>query len=68
MTNWHNDNAGSPLPYANPEWPVIDRARKKVEAILASPQQNPLPDAAIGKLEDILRRADRELTEAEKNG
>jgi len=37
------------------------KARKKVEAILASPPRNPLPDPVIGKLEDIMRRADEEL-------
>ncbi len=40
---------------------VYDKARIKVEEILASPQQNPLPDDVIGKLEDIMRRADEEL-------
>ena len=40
---------------------VYDNARKKVEEILASPPKNPLPDDVIGKLEDIMRRADEEL-------
>lgn len=40
---------------------VYPKARKKVEEILAAPQKNPLPDKTIGKLEDILRRADKEL-------
>jgi trimethylamine--corrinoid protein Co-methyltransferase len=42
---------------------VYDKAQKKVEEILASPQQNPLPDDVIGNLEDIMRRADEELKE-----
>lgn len=41
---------------------VYSKARKKVEEILASPQKNPLPDKIIGKLEDIMRRADKELS------
>ncbi|MDD5676954.1 MAG: trimethylamine methyltransferase family protein [Kiritimatiellae bacterium] len=40
---------------------VYPEARKKAQAILAAPQKNSLPDAVIGKLEDILRRADRDL-------
>ncbi len=40
---------------------VYDKAREKVEDILESPQKNPLPDDVIGKLEDIMRRADEEL-------
>jgi len=40
---------------------VYPKAREKVEEILAAPQKNPLPDKIIGKLEDILRRADKEL-------
>jgi trimethylamine--corrinoid protein Co-methyltransferase len=40
---------------------VYDKAREKVVDILASPQKNPLPDDVIGKLEDIMRRADEEL-------
>lgn len=40
---------------------VYDKTRKKVEEILAGPQKNPLPDEIIGKLEDIMRRADEEL-------
>ncbi|CAB1074046.1 hypothetical protein D1AOALGA4SA_2034 [Olavius algarvensis Delta 1 endosymbiont] len=40
---------------------VYDKAREKVEEILASPQKNPLPDDVVGKLEDIMRRADEEL-------
>ena len=40
---------------------MYDRAKERVEEILASPQRNPLPDDVIGKLEDIMRRADEEL-------
>ena len=40
---------------------MYDRARERVEEILASPQKNPLPDDVIGKLEDIMLRADEEL-------
>lgn len=40
---------------------MYDRAKERVEEILASPQKNPLPDAVIGKLEDIMQRADEEL-------
>jgi trimethylamine--corrinoid protein Co-methyltransferase len=40
---------------------VYDKAREKVEEILATPQKNPLPDDVIGKLEDIMRRANEEL-------
>jgi trimethylamine--corrinoid protein Co-methyltransferase len=42
---------------------MYDRARERVEQILASPQKNPLPDDVIGKLEDIMRRADENLKE-----
>jgi trimethylamine--corrinoid protein Co-methyltransferase len=42
---------------------MYDKAREQVEEILASPQKNPLPDDVIGKLEDIMRRADETLTE-----
>jgi len=44
---------GSPTMYG--------RARKRVKEILAGPQKNPLPDDVIGKLEDIVRRANAEL-------
>jgi trimethylamine--corrinoid protein Co-methyltransferase len=44
---------GKPNMYSN--------ARKRVEAILAAPRVDALPDAALGKLEDILRRAEREI-------
>ena len=40
---------------------VYSRARERVEEILATPQKNPLPDAVIGKLDEIMRRADEEL-------
>ncbi|MBU0715063.1 MAG: trimethylamine methyltransferase family protein [Verrucomicrobia bacterium] len=40
---------------------VYSEARKKVKAVLATPPKNSLPDAVIGKLEDILRRADQKL-------
>jgi trimethylamine--corrinoid protein Co-methyltransferase len=40
---------------------IYDRARERVEEILASPQKHPLPDDVIGKLENIMRRADKEL-------
>ena len=40
---------------------MYDRARERVQEILASPQKNPLPDEVVGKLEDIMRRADEAL-------
>jgi trimethylamine--corrinoid protein Co-methyltransferase len=40
---------------------VYDKARQKVEEILASPMKNPLPDDVVGKLEDIMRKAAQEL-------
>lgn len=40
---------------------MYDKAKERVEEILASPQRNPLPDSVIGKLEDIMRRADEAL-------
>ncbi len=40
---------------------MYDKARERVEEILASPQKNPLPDDVIGKLEDIMRRADETM-------
>ena len=46
---------------------IYDKAREKVEKILASPQKNPLPDDVIGKLEDIMRRADEELKKGSKS-
>jgi len=42
---------------------MYDKAKERVEEILASPQKNPLPDDVIGKLEDIMRRADETLKE-----
>jgi trimethylamine--corrinoid protein Co-methyltransferase len=38
---------------------LYDKAREKVEEILSSPQKNPLPDDVIGKLEAIMRKAER---------
>ncbi|MDM8538246.1 trimethylamine methyltransferase family protein, partial [Desulfobacterales bacterium HSG17] len=40
---------------------MYDKARERVEEILASPQKNPLPDDVIGKLEEIMRRADEKI-------
>jgi trimethylamine--corrinoid protein Co-methyltransferase len=40
---------------------MYDKAKERVEEVLASPQKNPLPDEVIGKLEDIMRRADEAL-------
>ncbi len=40
---------------------LYSEAEKKVEEILATPQKHPLPDDTIGKLEDIIRRAEEEL-------
>jgi trimethylamine:corrinoid methyltransferase-like protein len=37
------------------------KARKKVQSILAAPSKQPLPADVVGKLEDIMRRADQEL-------
>ncbi len=37
------------------------KARKKVQSILAAPLKQPLPAEVVGKLEDIMRRADQEL-------
>ena len=42
---------------------MYDKAKERVEEILASPQKNPLSDDVIGKLEDIMRRADEALKE-----
>jgi trimethylamine--corrinoid protein Co-methyltransferase len=47
------ESLGNPSLYSN--------ARKRVEEILAGPQKNPLPDDVLGRLEDILRRANNEL-------
>lgn len=46
---------GRPGMYAN--------ARQKVEEILAAPLEDPLPEAVVSKLDEILARADRELKE-----
>jgi trimethylamine---corrinoid protein Co-methyltransferase len=48
---------GKPSMYSN--------ARTKVEEILSSPPVDPLPDDINGKLEDILKRADRALKDLE---
>jgi len=40
---------------------IYDKAQKKVEEILATPQKHPLSDEVIGKLEAIIRRAEEEL-------
>jgi len=40
---------------------IYNEAQKKVEEILATPQKNPLSDDVIGKLEEIIRRAEEEL-------
>jgi len=42
---------------------LYGRARERVRALLAAPPINPLPDAVIGRLEDVMRRADGELKE-----
>jgi len=39
---------------------LYDEARVKVEEILSSPQKDPLPDDVVGKLENIMRKAERE--------
>jgi trimethylamine:corrinoid methyltransferase-like protein len=43
---------------------LYTKARQKVEQILSSPPRNPLPDALVGKLEDIMRKADEVLKPA----
>ena len=40
---------------------LYSNARKKVEEILAEPIQNPLPEDVVGKLDEILARADLAL-------
>jgi hypothetical protein len=40
---------------------MYSNARAKVEEILAAPLVDPLPDDVLGKLDEILARADREL-------
>jgi len=42
---------------------LYDKAKVKVEEILASPQKNPLPDDVIEKLEGIMRKAEVGLKE-----
>jgi trimethylamine--corrinoid protein Co-methyltransferase len=42
---------------------IYTAARSRVQEILEGPVVDPLPDDVIGKLEDILRRADAELKE-----
>ncbi len=41
---------------------LYDKAKEKVEKILASPPKNPMPDEVIEKLEGIMRKADEVLT------
>ena len=43
---------------------IYDRARERVEEILALPRKNTLPDDVVGKLEDIMKRADEDLKES----
>jgi len=40
---------------------LYEKAQKKVEEILATPQPHPLSDDIIGKLEEIMRRAEEEM-------
>jgi len=40
---------------------IYEKAQEKVEEILATPQENPLSDDVIGKLEEIMVRAEEEL-------
>jgi len=49
----HWQTLGSPTMYGN--------ARNRVAEILAGPQKNPLSDDVLGKLEDIVRKANKEL-------
>jgi trimethylamine--corrinoid protein Co-methyltransferase len=42
---------------------LYSNARRKVEELLAAPQEDPLPEDVCGKLDEILMRADRELKE-----
>ena len=42
---------------------LYDRAQEKVEEILAAPQKHPLSDDVVGKLDEIIRRAEEELKE-----
>jgi trimethylamine---corrinoid protein Co-methyltransferase len=40
---------------------LYENAIRKVDEILASPQKNPLPDAVVGKLQTLMRKADEVL-------
>lgn len=40
---------------------VYAKARERVKEILAAPSKNVLPDKVVGRLEDIMRKADEEL-------
>lgn len=40
---------------------IYSKAREQVAGILVGPLKNPLPDKVVGKLEDIMRRADEAL-------
>ncbi len=40
---------------------LYNEAQNKVEEILSTPQKHPLPDDIVGKLEDIIRRAEDDL-------
>jgi trimethylamine--corrinoid protein Co-methyltransferase len=40
---------------------MYSNARQKVEEILAAPVEDPLPDEVLGKLDEILERANQEL-------
>ncbi len=42
---------------------LYDKAKDRVEEILASPLKNPLPEDVIGKLDDISNRAEKALKE-----
>jgi trimethylamine---corrinoid protein Co-methyltransferase len=52
---------------SNHQWMMLGqpdmygKARSKVEEILSSPLKNPLPDDVIGKLDEIVRKADHML-------
>ncbi len=59
LIDWHPMEAwvelGQPTLYAN--------ARAKVQEILAAPLEDPLPEDVMGKLDEILRAAEREIKE-----
>ncbi len=42
---------------------LYEKAHEKVEEILSTPQKHPLSDDVVGKLEEIMRRAEEELKE-----